>query len=125
MLNLGNISMVVRNIEKSVRFYSNVLDFNIVKQKRTLPYTVALLQQGSIVLELIQYTKPESDPRINGVIDHVTFTVNNLKETVEKLQRQGVEFETSSPLQAFDGSQIIFLRGPDSERIALISTLGS
>ncbi|NMC27636.1 MAG: hypothetical protein GYA42_05760 [Syntrophomonadaceae bacterium] len=124
MFELANISMVVRDIEKSVRFYGNMLDFTVSKQKRTLSSTVAHLKHGNIVLELIQYTKAESSPYPAGVIDHLTFMVEDLKGTVDKLRRRGVEFETSSPLQSFDGSQIMFLKGPDGERIAIVNLLG-
>jgi len=124
MFKLANISMVVRDIEKSVRFYRNMLDFTVSKQKRTLAYTVAYLKHEEIVLELIQYAKAESSPHPAGVIDHLTLMVEDLKDTVDKLQRRGVEFETSSPLQSYDGSQIMFLKGPDRERIAIVNTLG-
>lgn len=125
MLQLGHISLVVRDIEKSTRFYSNILGFSVHKHKRTTRATVVHLKLDSTVLELTQYTKPEPELRPpEGVIDHIAFLVQDLKSTLEKLQRQRVEFETYGPNEAYDGSKSIFMRGPDGERIELVAILG-
>lgn len=119
MYELAHIALVVKDSEKTAQFYHQTLDFSIRKRAETPHFKVVFLKAGSLVLEILEYLHPESQPRSKGAIDHLSFRVTDLSSIVAELKNQGVEFETPQPRQAFDGTKIIFFHGPDGERIEL------
>ena len=120
MYELAHIALVVGDCEKSAQFYSTVLDFAIRKRASTPVLKIVFLKAGSLVLELLEYVNPEPNRRTKGVYDHLAFRVADLPAVVAQMRDQGIDFETAQPRQAFDGHQIIFLSGPDGERIELV-----
>jgi len=120
VFDLAHIAMVVRDAEKSAQYYNQVLDFSIRKQSVTPSFKAVFLKAGSLVIELLEYTQPETGPRAKGVIDHLAFRVQDLPAVMAGLEAKGVKFETAQPRQAFDGSKITFFHGPDGERIELV-----
>ncbi|MEQ8235591.1 MAG: VOC family protein [Syntrophomonadaceae bacterium] len=120
MFDLAHIAMVVKDAEKSAQFYNQVLDFAIRKQSVTPVFKVVFLKAGALVIELLEYLQPETEPRSRGVIDHLAFRVKDLPAVMATLEAKGVKFETAQPRQAFDGSKIAFFHGPDGERIELV-----
>jgi len=89
----------VKDMEDSVRFYTEVLGMVIVEPiQKTAP------TKGSVVtlkspnseqlLELNYYEEdsPYSSPYVNGEdLDHIAFDVEDLEATIRDLKRQGVE----------------------------------
>jgi len=89
----------VKDMEESVRFYTEVLGMVIVEPiQKTAP------TKGSVVtlkspnsqqlLELNHYEEgsPYSSPYVNGEdLDHIAFDVEDLEATIRDLKRQGVE----------------------------------
>ena len=120
MYELAHIALVVSDCEKSAQFYSSVLDFSIRKRDTTQLFKVVFLKAGPLVLELLEYLDSAPDHSGRGGYDHLAFRVPDLTSAVASLQAHGIEFETAQPRQAFDGSQIMFFRGPDGERIELV-----
>jgi lactoylglutathione lyase len=120
MYELAHIALVVRDCEKSAQFYSDVLDFSIRKKVTTNLFKVIFLKTDTLVIELLEYLSPEPKLCGSGVYDHLAFRVPDLPTIIAGLQSQGIKFETAQPRQAFDGRQIIFISGPDGERIELV-----
>jgi len=89
----------VKDMEESVRFYTEVLGMVIVEPLQKTPPT-----KGSVVtlkspnseqlLELNHYQEgsPYSSPYVNGEdLDHIAFDVEDLEAAIRDLKRQGVE----------------------------------
>ena len=89
----------VKNMEESLKFYTEVLGMVIVEPLvRTVPTrgsVVTLKSPNSEqVLELNHYEQdsPFNLAYLNGEdLDHIAFDVTDLAATVEKLRREGVE----------------------------------
>ncbi|HUK49431.1 MAG TPA: VOC family protein [Terriglobales bacterium] len=89
----------VREMEESVRFYTEVLGMVIVEPiQKTAPTkgSVATLKSPNSeqLLELNHYEEdsPYSSPYVNGEdLDHIAFDVENLEAAIKELKRQGIE----------------------------------
>lgn len=115
-----HIGLVVTNAAKSAHFYENLLGFTI-KGIHTLDgLTIINLQSGSFTIELLEYTPAPLEKRGAGCFDHIAFVVADIDRAVTQLQNEGIHFETDAPRLASTGKKIIFLAGPDGERIELM-----
>lgn len=89
----------VKDMEESVRFYTEVLGMVIVEPlQKTMPTkgSVVTLKSANSeqLLELNYYEEGSqyNSPYINGEdLDHIAFDVEDLEATIEELKRQGVE----------------------------------
>lgn len=98
-LRLRYFGIRVKDIEESVRFYSEVLGMKVIEPVTSAPPTrgkVATLQSAGShqILELNWY-EPGSrfgTPYANGEdLDHIAFDCDDLPSTVEELRRNGAE----------------------------------
>lgn len=125
-LNLAHIGVYVCNLERSVRFYQDVLDFVQIFRYENQGTPIAFLQNGTCVLELIE--KPASAGRTDGRVDHIALAVTDLAQAHRELLARGVVFETdrvtTCPACFPGGASWILFRGPDGERLELNQTGG-
>ena len=77
-LNLAHIGVYVHDLERSVRFYQDVLDFVQIFRYENQGTPIAFLQNGTCVLELIE--KPASAGRTDGRVDHIALAVTDLAQ---------------------------------------------
>ena len=126
---LAHIGIFVSDIQESKEFYKNILGMDItfecVFEDTDNTYTIAFAKIGDLTFELVQ---PKfRDDKVDGVIDHIAFAVDDLEGMMDILKEKGIEFETKEP--AFfagmleNGSKWIFFRGPDAEHIELTQVL--
>lgn len=116
--------IVVKDLQKSVEFYSHVFGFTITDTYETDQIKIVSLDAGGITLELLQYSNDIIDHRQTGICDHIAFSVQNVDNCVVKLKALQVEFLFDKPKEIFN-KKIIFFLGPDGERIELIEKINS
>ena len=116
---LAHVGLVVADADRSAQFYTQVLGMTIGLSHVTDNLKIVNLHSGVLTLELLEYIPAPPVKRGAGFFDHIAFTVADLDSAVERLQEQGVPFETEAPRQAV-GHRIIFCAGPDGERIELM-----
>ncbi len=122
---LAHIGLFVADIERSVKFYTEVLDFRLIWQNINISpkgdVSVSFVQNMDCVLELICFPEPEK--RNEGSFDHIALRVENLDSVMDRLKLKDITFEEGSyeeaPQVFENGSRWVFLRGPDDERIEL------
>jgi len=119
-----HIGITVKDLDKSIEFYTRILDF---KEGRKFEYlergvTILFLNVGKVQLELFGHSKEvleaEKKPLQAGVA-HIALEVENLNETYEKLKARGIEFERE-PRVAMMGQKIVFLSDPDGNILELV-----
>jgi catechol 2,3-dioxygenase-like lactoylglutathione lyase family enzyme len=130
---LGHVGLSVKNMERSRKFYTEVMGMDVVmeldisddRQARVVgrPGTkcrIAHLRLGDGVLELFHYYEPVGREKArdmkqwdNGLV-HIGFEVDDFHARVEKLKKAGVEF-LGEPVEFRPGVWVLYFLGPDGE----------
>ena len=129
-IGLAHVQIQTRDIEKSIRFYQDNLHFVVVDRSEMArpngTMRLALIKQGSCILELSQPPNPDSVVQnTRGTIGHFAIAVGNVDTAVAELKAKGVKFdrEASTSDQLFGGIRTAFLSGPSGESIELFQFL--
>jgi catechol 2,3-dioxygenase-like lactoylglutathione lyase family enzyme len=121
MLNkIALIGVIVDDLSKAKEFYQNLgfsvdaeLDLPSIHMKN------AFVSFQGTTIELIQaYPNVKLPFHKDGVVNHFTFGVSNIEETVEDLKSKGVEF--IGEVGDVDGVKFIFGKGVNGEIIELL-----
>lgn len=143
MKNIRHIGIVVKDINKSIIFYRDLLGLKIEKDMlEKSPYidkilglkdvsmrTIKLSASDGSLVELLCYSNPVSrDGRKSRINDlgcaHIAFTVNNIGKEYRRLLKKGIFFK-SPPCKSPDGyAKVAFCRNPDGTFIELVEILG-
>ncbi len=125
---LSHIGVFIRDIDKSLDYYTNTLGFecyyraDVGEAEKT---RIAFLRQGTCIIELVQ--RPVSEQRGDGLVDHIALKVTGIEAVIEGLREKGVEFETEKPIELpgllGGGVKYITFRGPDGEHLELTEEL--
>jgi methylmalonyl-CoA epimerase len=101
---IDHLGIAVRDLEESLRFFTQVLGFCLVQRRETVGKRTGMisaeLKAGPISVVLLQGTSPDS--QVSAFIDHygpgvqhVAIAVDNIEASVEHLRNNGLCFDTS------------------------------
>ncbi|MGI5921156.1 MAG: VOC family protein [Syntrophomonadaceae bacterium] len=119
-MQLTHIGMVVKDCEKSSSFYTRVLGCEKSGEYQDEKMKFVFLDFKGQSIELIQYLAGETTPRLPGPLDHIAVEVKDIDKEIARLKEMGVELLAEAPREVLNGKKIIFLAGPDGERIELV-----
>ena len=113
----------VRDIEKSLKFYTELLDMELEHQKRLEDCTLYFLNDKEKTCQ-IELTYNDETPKegynIGTGFGHFAFAVESFDKFTEKLEKLGYTYL----YEPFDlngkGSKIAFIQDPDGYEIELI-----
>ncbi len=128
-----DIAITCSNFAESLNFYHKQLGFEIVLEldiPESLAREVGLapmgfrqvrLKAGNTLIKLMEIQPPPASPAagFSAGVRWLTFFVENIEETVEKLKQHGVEF-LSEPVSAPDAAGVICAKDPDGILIELV-----
>jgi methylmalonyl-CoA epimerase len=101
---IDHVAIAVRNLEESIKFYTEVVGFELKERRRTegrhTAMISAVLKAGEITVVLLEGTTPESQvsrfvEHFGPGVQHVAFGVQNLPAMAEELKAAGMEFDTT------------------------------
>lgn len=109
-------TMMVADMEESVRFYTEVMGLEIESEHNPRPgLTITLLKgEGDALIELIHDTQNPQEPGLYSV----GMEVEDINATVQELKSKGARI-TMEPVPITVGT-LAFLEDPNGVRIALI-----
>ena len=115
---VGNVILAVKDIDKSVKFYHEIIGMPIKQQRRTW---VDLGTSGALVsLHPASLTAPHQGTSVeNGIM--LGFLVGDLKSSIEELKSKGVKIYRE-PMERDAGINAIVL-DPDEYMISLFEPL--
>ena len=113
----------VKDIEKSLKFYTEVLDMKLDHKKRLEDCWLYFLsdEENTCQIELTYNDETPSDGyKLGSGFGHFAFLVDSLSEFTKKIEKLGYEYL----YEPFDlngkGSMIAFIKDPDGYEIELI-----
>lgn len=112
----------VKNLEKSMDFYQNLLNMTLVKKKRLDDCDLYYLEDEEhyAQIELTYNDDTPAEGYVNGnAFGHFAFSVDSMDKFTEKLHQLGYKY-LWEPYTIFSGTKIAFVKDPDGNEIELI-----
>nr|WP_041986230.1 VOC family protein [Capnocytophaga canimorsus] len=114
---LHHIAIICSDYEKSKRFYTEVLGFEIVREvyrEKRQSYKLDLSLKGKYLIELFSFTDPPkrmTTPEASG-LRHIAFGVENILQEVAFLNSKNISTE---PIRTdeFTHKRYTFFKDPD------------
>lgn len=113
----------VKDIEKSLKFYTELFELNVAKEMRLEDCTLYFLSdnEGYTQIELTYNDKtPEDGYEIGTGFGHFAFAVSSMDEFTKNLHAAGYEYLYEPFRLPGHGTHIAFLKDPDGYEIELI-----
>jgi lactoylglutathione lyase len=119
--NINHISINVKDLDASIQFYKNILQFEQLKSvdmpDMDLDVTYFRLPGGDTMLELIHYNDNReitTDVSDGGILRHIAFTVDDVDRVAEYLQQEEIEL-TMGPVNLDRlGIRVILIKDPNN-----------
>jgi catechol 2,3-dioxygenase-like lactoylglutathione lyase family enzyme len=112
---VGTVRIFVDDVERARHFYRDILD---LRETSTTPdWAVFDLGSSNIVVEKVAADDPEHD--LVGRFLAVSFKVDDIQATYQKLLAKGVVFSDPPERQVWGGT-LAFARDPDGNVLTLV-----
>ncbi|MFI3301468.1 MAG: VOC family protein [Candidatus Gastranaerophilales bacterium] len=114
----------VKNIEASLKFYSELLDLNQAGQIRLDDCTLYYLcdEDGQTQIELTHNDEMSKENYTNGdAFGHFAFETNSMEEFSNKMKTMGYEYIYEPFFMPEVNMQVAFLKDPDGNEIEIMS----
>ncbi len=120
---MEHTAIIVSDIERSIRFYTEMFGFNVRLQGSNAIRKMAFLyleSQPDMEIELIQDIVETNEYSENGKVNHLAFTVTSMDEAINHYSKKGISFLFPEPKQTLEGGKMILFKGPDKELLQLV-----
>ena len=115
---LDHAGVLVADIERSVRFYCDVLGLHETTRVALGDEQLVFLAAGGGFVELVSTGRTAAR---GGVVDHLALRVPDVGVALQRLREHGAHVLDEQPLDVPQlPARIAFVEGPDGERIELI-----
>jgi methylmalonyl-CoA/ethylmalonyl-CoA epimerase len=113
---IDHIAIVVDNIDASLAFWEDALGLDVkhIEEATDQASMVAFLPSGESEVELVEPTSEESGvakylSKRGPGMHHICFEVDDIRATLAKLKRHGVQLINEEPTIGTGGKQIAFI----------------
>lgn len=113
----------VKDIEKSLKFYTELFELNMVREMRLEDCTLYFLsdKEGYTQIELTYNDEtPDGGYEVGTGFGHFAFEVNSMDEFTKKLHTMGYEYLYKPFRLSGHGTHIAFVKDPDGYEIELV-----
>ncbi|MHB1652869.1 MAG: VOC family protein [Desulfitobacteriaceae bacterium] len=115
---LDHIGIKAKDMEKSIKFYTEVLGLSLVGRMKPGSVELVFLKLGDTVVELVEIN--DGGLFGDGVVNHVALKVSDIFSAVEHLKAHDVEMISSQPMSIGPERYNFFFRGPSGEKLELL-----
>jgi lactoylglutathione lyase len=123
---IEHIGVMVSDMDRSVRFYTETLGMRLAARER-LDDGVELgflVMPGSENVQIELIGRGHDGLPDNGKVHHIAFTVSDIEAEIAKLMAAGVKMIDETPRIILGGTKIAFFFGPDGERLEFFQPRG-
>ena len=141
-LNVRHVGVVTNDLQKSLRFYRNVLGFKVVKKmketdeslsalmglKKVQVTTVKMRSKESGMLELLSWHTPKSNKKVECDklnllgLTHFALTVKNVDLIYKKLKNK-IKFLSTPRFSPDKKVKLVFCKSPEGVFIEMVQQL--
>ncbi len=119
-----HVMIRVKDLDKSMRFYTELLDMNRTGEVKLDDCTLYYLsdEDGQTQIELT-YNKetPENGYENGNAFGHLAFETNSMEEFSKRMQSMGYEYLYEPYFMPAVNMHIAFLKDPDGNEIEIMS----
>lgn len=121
-MKMEHVGIKVKDMDESLAFYQNILGLEL-RNREWLTDSVELAflyfpDQPSVEIELV-YGGGSVDNE--GIVNHLAFTVENIKAELLRLKQAGIQLVDEEPRSILnDTVKIAFFQGPNGEKLELV-----
>ncbi len=128
---IDHIGILTNDLEKSVKFYTDVLGFSIATKMEMAEagFSVVFVEKAGSKIELMECSKnvPKRSKGVEiamgeesiPINDHISFSVDNIEDTVTEFKEKGVIFNLE-PMELEGGLKLASFNDPDGVLIELM-----
>lgn len=123
-MNYGFVTVKVKNMEESLKFYVEFLGLSVVKKFPAGPgVSIAFLsdEKGNKI-ELIENTHEKIDRNGLSLIS-IGFVVDNLDKIIELVDKKGIKI-VRGPVNTPSGAKLFYIEDPNGAEIEFIENFG-
>jgi len=121
IVKLEHIGILAKNMDESIRFYSEILGMNLVERvwlnEQVELAFLSFPGQESVQVELVG--RDPSGVAEEGIVNHLAITVDDIEAVISKLKQHGYDISDEYPRTILDGRKIAFFKGPSGEKLEL------
>lgn len=121
MYQINHIGVVVTDMERSVRFYQDVLGCKIKDTLESDELRLTYLDCAGQIIELV-WRKTDLVAARDGAagrVDHIAFLVPDIDKAVAALKEKKVILLSDAPRE-MEKQKVFFFSGPDGERLEFV-----
>lgn len=124
--NVDHINICCRNLEESIKFYTEVLGFQVTGRKDDLKpvsqVTLVNVSKNGVTVELAGGHDIAQLGK-DGMTNHIGLRVTDIFAAHEHLKKHNVELLNPEPVKVKEYFYYFFFRGPSGEKLEVIQHL--
>lgn len=121
MMNIKFVTITVKDLKESIKFYEDVLELKIAREFSPMKGTnIAFLKgESSAMLEVIEYENKSMEDEVSHSKVSIGFEILDLDSIIKELEEKNIKI-IRGPIKTPGGERFIFIEDPNGVEIELI-----